>query len=86
MVCPFPAALVTAAGGGDVLKAVREVDVVVERPSRQSWVLSTTDPSTQMTDAMSEATEETGATVEERLGRLTVKLATGDGVDDLVKC
>lgn len=68
-VFPFPAALVTVAGRGDVLKAKRE-DVAAEGQSR---ALSTRDPSAQTIDAVDDATEATEAMVEDRLGRLTVK-------------
>lgn len=67
--------------GAGVRKASSEDDDK-KRPSRQSWVLTTRDPSAQMIDAMSDATEQTGGAAE-RLGKLAVKLAIVDGTEEL---
>lgn len=77
-------AWLTSGAAGAVRNASRE-DVEPERPSRQSWVLRTGDPSAHMTDGMSVGSEKRGSTVE-RLGRRAVKLATVDGTEDLGGC
>ena len=69
-------------GAGDVRKARRDEDDP-KRPLRQSWVLMTRDPSAHMIDAMIGVTVGIEAMVEDRLGRLTVKLAIADETEDV---
>ena len=79
----LPASAVTwlRAGTDVVLKASKDEDVASRTSLRQSLVLTTTDPSAQVIDPVTPEAAGGVAIMEERLGRLAVKLASVDDID-----
>jgi hypothetical protein len=63
-------------------KSKNRRNVEPKRLLRQSWVLMTIEPSANMVGAIREATIGTGDMVEDRRGKLAVKLAIDGSTDD----